>query len=608
MTDGSSPSGKATAFEADTAGSTPADPTITLVVGAPHVKKYTEEFRQNELLKGEQSLLYFGHSILGFTALNERTGKSQINEALHGDLCAFLEGRRPHHPWNRAMICGFRGSAKSTWATITYPFWRGVYVVNFSTKLIENSSDNAKVNHFLPLIELLKRSARADYLNWLLSHRIPDGWEGTNSDQLVLLRTDPLAKPTLSYMGIDSKGEGSHTSMVVLDDPEGADADKSNVGNEEAFRAYERSTPLLVDPHTGQILLVCTPHGAKPLAYRQRRIHGWKTEADNATSGLKIWWRPILDERGKSRWPERFPPAVIDGLRKSTIWDTQYMLRERGGDASMFDMVAIKEALYEWADPITRKAIAYRAFSFNPDDISDDGYVRPPRVDASVNIKDLRMFAHLDPLHKTLATRRSPLSKQRPAKAAIAVVGVARDLHAFLLDYWCDDTADIGKQAAELFRLYLKWECYKLTWESVGAQFWLKTWIENMEKQRMEWGRPLSTGFITGTRLPLPRLSTRLVEASKTIESKEDVHREVLSPWTNYGVLHLRQDQDEPLYQLENAQNEDCPVDIVDCLGQGPEIWSAPAGDIFGREFARRRFIGAFVQKAKGVLGGGRRW
>lgn len=571
------------------------------------IPKHTEEFRQNELAKAEQSLFYFGFSCLGFTASDQRTKKSQVAE-IHRDLCSFLEGRAPHYPWNRAMVCAFRGSAKSTWSTIALPLWRGIFIPNFSTKIIENSAENAKTNHFLPMLELFRRSDRSDYLQWLFSHRIPDSFEGWNSDQIAFIRTDPLAKPSITFAGIDSKAEGYHGNLVILDDPEGADADKSGVGNEEAHRAYERSTPLLVDPHLGQILVVLTPHGRKPLAYRLRRQYGWKTEADNATCPLKVWWRPILDENGKSRWPARFPDAIIPTLKLGSSWATQYMLREFSGTDSMFDMAAVKEALYEWADPITKKAISYKAFEFDPDAISEDGYVRPPLKDATVNIKDLRIFIHLDPLHKTLATRRSPLSKQRPAKAGIVVVGVSRDLHVFLLDYWCDDTADIGRQAAELFRLYLKWESYKNTWESIGAQFWLKTWIENMEKQRMEWGRPVSTGFVTGTRLPLPRLSTRLVEASKTIESKEDVHREILSPWTNYGVLHLRQDQDEPLYQLENAQNEDCAVDLVDCLAQGPEIWSAPAGDIFGREFARRRFVGAFVQKAKGLLGGGRRW
>lgn len=575
------------------------------------VPKFTEDFRKAELQKGERSLFYFITAILGFDAWDERLKRSTIRP-FHRDLCHFLEGRAPHHPWNEAVVCGFRGCAKSTIATKGYVWWRGLYVPNFSCKILGNSSDNVKLNHFGPMLNLFLSSDRADYLQWLYSHRIPSSFAGWSKEQVTLIQTNAAALPFLTYQGLDSKLESYHGNLIVLDDPEGADAEKSRVGNEEAWVAYENAHPLLISQNSDQILITLTPHGERPLAWRLREQENWNVPADNARTHIKLWWLPVTDETGKSQWPERISDVSLERLRKLRNSAQQYWLRKRSSEETLFDMDTIRKSFYSFTD--RRSSIVYRAVRYDPEELDETGRTRQEEEQVVVELRKLRYFLHFDPLHRTPLTRRSPLSKQRPAKAAIAVVGVNQDLHTFAIDTWTDGSADFIKQIDELFRRYCLFAPHRVTFESIGAQFWVKDYITSLEASRPQWGSPMSSDAIIGVKIPLPRLSTRLVEGEKTNESKEAVFREALSPYTNSGTFHLRADQDEAIYQLQNALNEDVECDLVDAFAQGPAVWSAPLQDVSAREFAarRRKFVERFVKPAKTVFArlgqGGRRW
>lgn len=561
---------------------------------APH---YTESFRLQELERGRRSLFYFGYSILGFDAYDPRRKKSTI-APIHRDLCHFLEGRKPHLPWNRAVVTCFRGAGKSVWTTQAYPWWRGLYIKDFSVKLVENSSDNAKINHFAPMIDLFTSSPRADYLQWLYSHRIPEGFRGWNRDQIKLVQEDPLAAPFMTYWGLESRFEGWHGDLVILDDPEGSDALKSMAANEESYQAYQNVIPLLKDHTHAQILIVATPWGARPLVYRLRRQAGWNQEADNAKTAIKFFWREITDGEGKSRWPARFPKPIIDELRKEPMAAQNYWLKEQQESATIFDMKAVTEYSYRFVEGTAKQQIEYQTFEFNPDALTDQqNNLMVTRHRATAKLVQLRYFLHWDPLHRTEETRRTSRSRQRPAEAAISVVGVAPDFHSFLIDYWTDGDASPDKQLGMLFRFYRIYAPFKVSFEGVGAQIWAKNMVRTYEQNSPVWARPVSMPLILGNQIPLPQMSSRLVESSKTNQEKPEIYREVLSPWVNRGVFHFRMDQDKPRAQLENCLNEEHAVDLVDAISQGPEFWSPPGLDVMGIEFMRRRkYVETFVR------------
>lgn len=563
--------------------------------------KLTEEYRLQELEKSNGSLFYFGVGICGLAAEDE-DGNPTVGD-IHRDLCSFLEGRHPHYSYYRALVCMARATAKSFWVRL-YLLWRALNIVNLSSLIICNSAENAKQLHFSKLMALLTDSRRSEYIRWIYKHRFPPGLEGSNSERLKLIQTDPMADVALSYAGIETKLEGKHPDIVDVDDPEGADANKSSLINLQSWDLIQRVIPLFRYPTRSQLLVVCTPWGKKPVAYQIRESVNWRTQADNAHTNWKIFWKPILDENGNSIWEERFPKEyVLSVLAKDPVFDTQFMLRKGDNETSLFDLDQIIKAAYEWANP-DKTAIRYRAFKFDPDKITSDGFVMPEPVEAFVPLSKLRFFIHFDPLHRMAHVRRSSIISVRPATAAIAVIGVAPDGHAFVLDTWVGDKDSFG-QASELLRLYRLWPAAKITWESIGAQHWLFTLIQREESHNPNYSQPVSCGKINpGT--PLPRMSHRLEEAAKTTESKDWMFREILAPWLNHGVLHIRLDhiqgKHELFKQLEGVMNESIPVDLVDCLAQGPAVWRASASDLAGRDFAaRKRYVDSFVRRSPAV-------
>jgi hypothetical protein len=551
----------------------------------------TEEYRQQELERGRRSFWYFLTAILGLTA-DDEDGNPTLCE-YHRDLCNFLEGRPPHFPYHRALVCCFRGGSKSVIVRM-YALWRCLYIVNFSVLILSNSAENAKKVHFLKILDLLTSSRRAEYIRWLYQHRFPPGLAGSNSEQLKLIQTDAMRDAAISYAGIESALEGKHPDLVIIDDPEGADAEKSAVANADAWAAYQRVIPLLRVPAQSQIIIVATPWGDKPIVWRLRDENNWTCDEDNATSPVKIFWRPLLDHAGRSRWPQRFPDWYIDQLRKDSIFETQYMLSRKAKEVILFDLPAIIKHAYEFLGT-DKSLLSYPGFKFDPDKVGEDGFVRPEATVATVSVRKLRFYLHFDPLHKSAELRKSPARSQRPATAAIAAVGIAPDLHAFVMETWTG-TDDIDSQVRELMRMYRLYAPFLVTYEAIGAQIWLRTYIETLERQDPNWRRPKSAGLLCPP-MYLPRLSLRLVEDTKTNESKEWTYREKLEPWLNHGTLHVNINQTVLLRQLEHVLNEDEAVDLIDCLAQGPEVWKPPAGDVSARDFeARRKYVDTYVR------------
>lgn len=563
------------------------------------IPKFTPERRLEEINKGKRSLFYFTTAILGFVP---RNGKGDLtpNPELP-DLCAFLEGRQPHYPWNRACVCCHRGYGKSI-PTLAYVLWRGTYIDGFSAKIIQNSSDNAKKNYTERALDLYKDSDRAGYLHWLYEDRLPPGLEGCTVTQFSFRSKNPLAHASMSIWGLESKWESYHGDLIVLDDPEGADAENSNVGNEQSWKAYQKAIPLLSNQVEGQILVVATPHGMKPLVYRLRDRENppWDGESDNKRTTFKFFWRPLTDGNSNvSRWPARFPPHIVEDLRKDPDNAQNYWLKRKVSVEDLFDMKAVTDAFYTFA-PGGKEIIRYKGFEFDPDQVSEEGYVAPVAKMCEAKVKSLRYFLHFDPLHKTAETRKSESGEKRPSKAAIAVAGIAPDWHAFGIDTWTDDVG-IEKQTEKLFWFYRKYAPSLVLYESIGAQAWLPSFVRQMEQMNPFWGNPVGFGEITQGE-KLPRMSTRMIESEKNSSlSKDYMYREILAPWVNRGLLHFRSDQDEIWTQLERALDPSQSVDLLDCFAQGPIpteikkgqpkriVWQPPTTEQMLREWAARR-------------------
>lgn len=501
------------------------------------------------------------------------------------------------------MVCAYRGSYKSSCATQAYVMWRALYIDSFACRIIGNSSDNVKINHFMKMVDLWMSSARSTYLQWLYEERLPPSFRGWTTEQIAFLKTqNPFAAPSITYKGIESSQEGWHGDLVVLDDPEGADADISDVPNEASFRAYQNSIPLLKEPTKQQILITLTPWGSNPLAYRLRDREAKLDNGDeinNRDRLFKLWWKPIVDPKTGEIWePHRFTPRDIEDLAKEPMADQQYFLRRRSEAEQIFRIDEVVDNSFQYLDR-GRSIIQYPAFEFDLEAMRDLDYRPPARTLEKVRVEDLRIFMHMDPTHKLFERMKSKGKGQRPSKNAIVVVGVAPDSHAFVLDWWAEDS-DVDELVLHLRRLFFKWKkrchrVHKITYEGTGAQDWLKNLVQSEDRNIRQ---AIGYARLRGRETPYPeKVALKMMPSSKTNQSKDSMFQDELAPWVNHGILHFHLGTQQPLIdEMQGIADMSVSIDLIDALTQGPAIWSPPIDPRLSMAARRRQ---QYAQKAR---------
>ena len=411
-----------------------------------------------------------------------------------------------------------------------------------------------------------------------------------------------MKAPSITYGGVQSKHEGTHIDLVVLDDPEGADAEKSDVANEASYQAYQTSIPLLEEQRSGQILVVGTPWGQNPLVYRllENETEDDPGTFDNSKRYVKVFWRPLLKANGEPYDKHRYPPHVVEGLKKEPIYDTQYALLKKARIEAIFDLDAARHYAYEWIDP--GRVVSYISQTWDKDVVNDHGFIEAQTVPAQCSIKDMRFFTMVDPTHKLFEEMKS--NKDRPSMGAVVTVGIAPDFHAFVVDVWHENTGIEGL-AEEAKRQFYKWGSDKLSVETTGAQVWFKDWIRRDEKQTNLALFSLSLGREQLAQQARRSLYANIVEPTYQHEGKKAIFVDALAPWVNRGFLHFDlQKHGMLLDQMEHVANKVVAIDALDALAQGPAFWEpgAPFRGIDREMALRKAWVAQHKDKNSGYI------
>lgn len=540
------------------------------------VPKYTEDKRKEFYELGQRSLFFFCKGILRM---------KDLSEGLHRDWCEKLDGRGDWgEHWKRGVMAASRAFLKTSIGSIGFPLHRSIYTVNWACRIIGSSSDNVRINIFDPMLNLFGQgpdgeSEHSRFLHWLYQERIPEDFAGWNTEQLSFIRTDPLAKPSITYKGLASDQEGWHGRCVIIDDPEGADADKVRSVNVDAKRVIANAVPLLDDPKLGQILVVNTSHGNAPVLYDILEDGRGQIEWDNSRRDWKQIFVPIVDAHGNPAWPERYPQDQIDFIKATTdpiVWERQFMLRKFVAGGSLFDKEAITKGFVQWEIP--GKVIKYPILGFEEDKWYKKGEFVPVETYGTVRVEHMRYYMHVDPKHREDTIQTGFVSgTARPSRAAQVIVGITPDFHAIVMGLWSGD-AGLEEQVRQMYRAYKDWAPFNVTFDPVGAQVWFKNYAEMLERSDFRF-RALESSGRYGPKRLLPALTGRLVEDKRsTREDKVDVIYNRLSPWINNRTLHFwgGARQEELLHQIFGFPDNTSYVDLVDALAQGPPVWKPP--------------------------------
>lgn len=217
------------------------------------------------------------------------------------------------------LLLAFRNSGKSTLVGL-FTVW--LLTQNPNLRILVLAGD-------FPLAKKMVRNAKRVIERHPITRRllVPHG-ELWASDQFTVRRSRELRDPSMLAKGIAANITGLRADVVIGDDVEVPNTCDTVTKREELRTRLQEIDYVLVP--NGIKLFVGTPHAYESI-YVDPTSDG-PPETPGPLTGFKRLALPILDSRGRSRWPERFPLDRIDAIRQRTgpaKFDSQMMLRPR---------------------------------------------------------------------------------------------------------------------------------------------------------------------------------------------------------------------------------------------------------------------------------------
>lgn len=221
--------------------------------------------------------------------------------ALHLEIATWLETAWAKGD-DRLLLMVFRDAGKSTlvglfctWVLTIDPNLRILVVAaeqNLATKMVRNVRGVIQAH---PVAKAVLRPAAG-------------AWA---ADQLTIERPQELRDPSMLARGIGANLTGSRADIVVCDDVEVPNTVDTLTKREDLRRRMAELSFILVPG--GVQLCIGTPH-AHDTIYADPEM----APADKPPF-LADYQRlilPIIDDAGRSRWPERFPQRKIEALER----------------------------------------------------------------------------------------------------------------------------------------------------------------------------------------------------------------------------------------------------------------------------------------------------
>lgn len=215
------------------------------------------------------------------------------------------------------LLMAFRGSGKSTLVGL---FCAWLLCGHPDLRLMVLAADYALAK------KMVRNVKRIIERHPLTAHLKPDQRDQWAADQFTVRRPGELRDPSMVARGITGNITGSRADVIVCDDVEVPNTSDSAPKRAD-LRTRLLETDFILVPG-GLQLYVGTPHSYYTIYADQPRPEAGETHA--FLDGFERLEIPLLDRRGQSRWPERFPTENIEMLRRRTganRFNSQMMLR-----------------------------------------------------------------------------------------------------------------------------------------------------------------------------------------------------------------------------------------------------------------------------------------
>lgn len=225
-----------------------------------------------------------------------------------------------------AVICAFRGSAKSTIITTAYVLWSILGVQQRKFIIIEARTEQ-KARVYLMQIkdELLRNELLKKDLGPFTEERDSIG----NATAIIIKKLN--VKIMIGSVGQSIRGmrHGEHRpDLIIADDIEDTDSVRTREGRDKTFNWLTSEVIPAGSARTRYIIIGNLLHEDSVLKRLQKKILGGKMQSLNAVYREY----PITDNQGNALWPGKYPtPESIEAEREKTIddisWYREYMLQ-----------------------------------------------------------------------------------------------------------------------------------------------------------------------------------------------------------------------------------------------------------------------------------------
>ncbi|MBI3446476.1 MAG: phage terminase large subunit [Magnetospirillum sp.] len=245
---------------------------------------------------------------------NQRLGLGTPHHQLR--MARWLAARW-HGRERELLLMAFRSSGKST---IVGLFCAWVLAVNPDLRIMVLAADMALAKK---MVRNVKRIVERHPLTQGLKPGRRDQWA---ADQFTVNRPGELRDPSMVAKGIGANITGSRAEIIICDDvevPNTCDTAPKRADLRERLAEIE-----YVMVPGGTQLYVGTPHSFYTVYADKARLEAG--ESRPFLDGFTRLELPLIDAKGRSAWPERFPMERIGALRKRSgpnKFDSQMMLR-----------------------------------------------------------------------------------------------------------------------------------------------------------------------------------------------------------------------------------------------------------------------------------------
>lgn len=231
-------------------------------------------------------------------------------------IARWLEDRWHRHE-RECLLMAFRNSGKSTVVGLfcAWLLWRWP-----DLRIMVLAADHALAKK---MVRNVKRIIERHPLTRGLKPARRDQWA---ADQFTVNRPGELRDPSMLARGIGGNITGSRADVIVCDDVEVPNT-CDTAPKRADLRARLGELDYVLVPG-GLQLYVGTPHTFYTIYAAEAREEAG--ESQPFLAGFHRLEIPLLDGQGASAWPERFPVAKVEGIRRRTgpnKFQSQMMLK-----------------------------------------------------------------------------------------------------------------------------------------------------------------------------------------------------------------------------------------------------------------------------------------